>query len=135
METIYFSLGIVTALVAGLLVIGVLMIIRLTKKQSSLENIINHTEKYNQDGRNDLARDIGNLYQLIDKIRDEAHRYIDERSADLSREVERLDGETHRHIDELNKYVDSRFDKTLDNVSKIIADHNKQNERKSLLKD
>jgi hypothetical protein len=49
---------------------------------------------------------------------------------EIWRELENVDRETHRHIDELNKYVDSRFDKTLDNVSKLIADHNKQNEKK-----
>lgn len=61
METIYFSLGIVTALVAILLVIGVVMVTRLTKKQTNQENTINHIERYNQEGRNDLVRDLDNI--------------------------------------------------------------------------
>ena len=55
METIYFSLGIVTALVAVLLVIGVVMVARLTKKQSNQEDTITHIERYNQEGRNELS--------------------------------------------------------------------------------
>ena len=112
METIYFSLGIVTALVTILLVIGVVMVIRLTKKQTNQENKINNIERYNQDQMNVLVRD-------LDEIR---------------REIERVGQGTHRHVDELNRYVDSRFDKTLDNVSKMIAGHNKLSENKDLLK-
>jgi DNA anti-recombination protein RmuC len=145
METIYFSLGIVTALVAILLVIGVVMVARLTKKQSNQEDTINHIERYNQEGRNDLVRDLDEIrreihkqfdevHRTIAQLNDEVHRTIHERSTDLSRELERVDQEAHRHVDELNKYVDSRFDKTLDNVSKLIADHNKLSEKKDLLK-
>jgi len=135
METIYFSLGIVTALVAILLVIGVVMVVRLTKKQSNQEKTINYIERYNQEGRNDLVRDLDDIRREIHKQFDEVHRMIAQVNEEIRRELENVNREAHRHIDELNKYVDSRFDKTLDNVSKIIADHNKLNEKKDLLKD
>jgi peptidoglycan hydrolase CwlO-like protein len=135
METIYFSLGIVTALVAVLLVIGVVMVARLTKKQSNQEDTITHIERYNQEGRNDLVRDLDDIRREIHKQFDEVHRMIAQLNDEIRRELENVDREAHRHIDELNKYVDSRFDKTLDNVSKLIADHNKQNEKNGLLKD
>lgn len=133
METIYFSLGIVTALVTILLVIGVVMVVRLTKKQSNQENTIKHIERYNQEGRNDLVRDLDDIRREMTKQFDEVHRMVFQLNDDTRRELNNVEQEAHRHIDELNKYVDSRFDKTLDNVSKIIADHNKQNEKKDLL--
>jgi hypothetical protein len=108
METIYFSLGIVTALVAILLVIGVVMVVRLTKKQTNQENTINHIERYNQEGRNDLVRDLDEIRREIHKQFDEVHRTINERSNDLSREIEWVNEEAHRHVDELNKYVDTK---------------------------
>jgi DNA anti-recombination protein RmuC len=129
METIYFSLGIVTALVAILLVIGVVMVARLTKKQSNQEDTINHIERYNQEGRNDLVRDLDEIRREIHKQFDEVHRTIHERSTDLSRELERVDQEAHRHVDELNRYVDSRFDKMLTKIN------NNTNESKDLLTD
>ncbi len=129
METIYFSLGIVTALVAVLLVIGVVMVARLTKKQSNQEDTINHIERYNQEGRNDLVRDLDEIRREIHKQFDEVHRTIHERSTDLSRELERVDQEAHRHVDELNRYVDSRFDKMLTKIN------NNTNESKDLLTD
>jgi uncharacterized protein HemX len=135
METIYFSLGIVTALVAVLLVIGVVMVARLTKKQSNQENTITYIERYNQEGRNELVRDLEEIRREIAKQFDEVHRMVAQVHDEIRRELENVDREAHRHIDELNKYVDSRFDKTLDNVSKLITDHNKQNEKKDLLKD
>jgi uncharacterized protein HemX len=135
METIYFSLGIVTALVAILLVIGVVMVVRLTKKQSNQEETINHIERYNQEGRNDLVRDLDEIRRQTSNNFDSVHRTIVQLNDEVRRELENKSQEAHRHIDELNKYVDSRFDKTLDNVSKIIADHNKLNEKKDLLKD
>jgi DNA anti-recombination protein RmuC len=129
METIYFSLGIVTALVAILLVIGVVMVARLTKKQSNQEDTINHIERYNQEGRNGLVRDLDEIRREIHKQFDEVHRTIHERSTDLSRELERVDQEAHRHVDELNRYVDSRFDKMLTKIN------NNTNESKDLLTD
>lgn len=135
METIYFSLGIVTALVAVLLVIGVVMVARLTKKQSNQEDTINHIERYNQEGRNELARDLEGIRREISKQFEDVHRMVVQLNDEIRRDLENVDREAHRHIDELNKYVDSRFDKTLDNVSKLIADHNKQNDKKDLLKD
>ena len=135
METIYFSLGIVTALVAVLLVIGVVMVARLTKKQSNQEDTINHIERYNQEGRNELARDLDEIRREISKQFEDVHRMVVQLNDEIRRDLENIDREAHRHIDELNKYVDSRFDKTLDNVSKLIADHNKQNDKKGLLKD
>jgi peptidoglycan hydrolase CwlO-like protein len=135
METIYFSLGIVTALVAVLLVIGVVMVARLTKKQSNQEDTINHIERYNQEGRNELVRDLDEIRREISKQFEDVHRMVIQLNDDIRRDLENTDRETHRHIDELNKYVDSRFDKTLDNVSKLIADAYKQNEKKDLLKD
>jgi|LauGreDrversion4_2_1035121.scaffolds.fasta_scaffold05188_8 uncharacterized protein HemX len=135
METIYFSLGIVTALVAVLLVIGVVMVARLTKKQSNQEDTITHIERYNQEGRNELVRDLDEIRREISKQFEDVHRMVAQLNDEIRRDLENVDREAHRHIDELNKYVDSRFDKTLDNVSKLIADHNKQNEKKDLLKD
>ncbi len=135
METIYFSLGIVTALVAVLLVIGVVMVARLTKKQSNQEDTINHIERYNQEGRNELVRDLDEIRREISKQFEDVHRMVVQLNDEIRRDLENIDREAHRHIDELNKYVDSRFDKTLDNVSKLIADHNKQNDKKGLLKD
>ncbi len=135
METIYFSLGIVTALVAVLLVIGVVMVARLTKKQSNQEDTINHIERYNQEGRNELVRDLDEIRREISKQFEDVHRMVAQLNDEIRRDLENTDREAHRHIDELNKYVDSRFDKTLDNVSKLIADAYKQNEKKDLLKD
>ena len=134
METIYFSLGIVTALVAILLVIGVVMVVRLTKKQSNQEETINHIERYNQEGRNDLVRDLDEIRREISNQFESVNRMIIQLNDEIRRDLENFDREAHRHIDELNKYVDSRFDKTLDIVSKLIADHNKQNDKKDLLK-
>jgi predicted PurR-regulated permease PerM len=133
METIYFSLGIVTALVAVLLVIGVVMVVRLTKKQSNQEETINHIERYNQEGRNDLVRDLDEIRREISNQFESVNRMIIQLNDEIRRDLENFDREAHRHVDELNKYVDSRFDKTLDNVSKIIADHNKLSEKKDLL--
>jgi len=135
METIYFSLGIVTALVAILLVIGVVMVVRLTKKQSNQEETINHIERYNQEGRNDLVRDLDEIRREISNQFESVNRMIIQLNDEIRRDLENFDREAHRHIDELNKYVDSRFDKTIDNVSKLIADAYKQNEKKDLTQD
>jgi hypothetical protein len=135
METIYFSLGIVTALVAVLLVIGVVMVVRLTKKQSNQEETINHIERYNQEGRNDLVRDLDEIRREISNQFESVNRMIIQLNDEIRRDLENFDREAHRHIDELNKYVDSRFDKTIDNVSKLIADAYKRNEKKDLTKD
>jgi hypothetical protein len=133
METIYFSLGIVTTLVAILLVIGVVMVVRLTKKQSNQEETINHIERYNQEGRNELVRDLDEIRREISNQFEEVHRMVIQLNDEIRRELDKVDKEAHRHVDELNRYVDSRFDKTLDNVSKIIADNNKPYTKKDLL--
>jgi len=153
METIYFGLGIVTALVVGLLVIGVRMVSRLRIKQLELQSTLDYVEKYNQDGRNELYREIEDIrrnisrefehvHKRINEVKDEILRVIEDNNRDrdghmahLSREIENVNTEAHRHVDELNRYVDSRFDKTIDNVSKLIADVYKQSEKKDLLKD
>ena len=153
METIYFGLGIVTALVIGLLVIGVRMVSRLRIKQLELQSTLDYVEKYNQDGRNELYREIEDIrrnisrefedaHKRISEVKDEILRVIENNNRDkeshmahLSREIENVNTEAHRHVDELNRYVDSRFDKTIDNVSKLIADVYKQSEKKDLLKD
>jgi len=135
METIYFSLGIVTALVAVLLVIGVVMVARLTKKQSNQEDTITHIERYNQEGRNDLVRDLDEIRREISNQFESVNRMIIQLNDEIRRDLENFDREAHRRIDELNKYVDSRFDKTIDNVSKLIADAYKQNEKKDLTQD
>lgn len=131
METIYFSLGIVTALVTILLVIGVVMVVRLTKKQTQLDSIINHIERYNQEGRNALASELEIIQRNTSNQFDEVNRELIVLNDSTHREIEKVSREAHQHVDELNKYVDSRFDKTLDQISKVIADHNK----KSLLND
>jgi hypothetical protein len=129
METIYFSLGIVTALVAILLVIGVVMVVRLTKKQSNQEETINHIERYNQEGRNDLVRDLDEIRRQTSNNFDSVHRTIVQLNDEVRRELENRSQEAHRHTDELNRYVDSRFDKILNKIN------NSSNDPKDLLKD
>ena len=82
------------------------------------------------------------MHKRIEEVKDEILRVIEDNNRDrdghmqhLSREIENVNTEAHRHVDELNRYVDSRFDKTIDNVSKLIADVYKQSEKKDLLKD
>ena len=117
METIYFSLGIVTALVAILLVIGVVMVVRLTKKQSNQEKTINCIERYNQEGRNELVRDLDEIRREICNQFEEIHRMVIQLNDEVRRELENKNQEAHRHVDELNRYVDSRFDKILNKIN------------------
>ena len=129
METIYFSLGIVTALVAVLLVIGVVMVVRLTKKQSNQEKTINCIERYNQEGRNELVRDLDEIRREICNQFEEIHRMVIQLNDEVRRELENKNQEAHRHVDELNRYVDSRFDKILNKIN------NSSNDPKDLLTD
>jgi len=117
METLYFSLGIVTALVAILFVVGVVMIVRLTKKQLNLENTINYIERYNQEGRNNLQKELSDLYSTMDRRTADIYRDINDRHDSITREMERQIEQSFRRTDELNSYVDSRFDKLLNKIN------------------
>jgi cell division protein ZapA (FtsZ GTPase activity inhibitor) len=137
METLYFTLGIASVVVAAVAVAAVWAMFKVTKMNSMLRDVeqqfgsthrditmVEQTIMNNIDHNlRDLDAKFNDLYQDLDERFNGAHREIENRSQD-----------TQRRFDEVYRTIDSRIDKTADNVSREIAEIYKILEAKAIIK-
>ena len=112
METLAFVLGSLSGLFLIGMVYSFLGVLKMSKRIKDL-----------QDQLNDICRE-------MDKISDNVWRDMDKRFTEHENHSDYLVNEINRKTDELNRYIDSRLDKTVDvlctRMDAVMDEHKKE---------
>lgn len=98
---VIFSLGFVAALVLAGLILGVVIMVKLSRKS-----------KEHAQGLIDVWNTFDGMHREKDEFLKELHVRIDEESANAHKRADEVEDNLSKCIDETRSYVDGRFDKT-----------------------
>jgi hypothetical protein len=145
METIYFTLGIVTVVGAAIAVVAVRAMIMVEKLKRLAEQDFESTHRDITMVEKTILNQLDAFIQSCDQRFDntgrdwnqdflELCRDLDERFNGAHREIEERSQDAQRKFDEVYRSIDSRVDKTADNISREIAEIYKILEAKAIIK-
>jgi len=112
MEVVYFVLGIVTVL----LVLGVVVIVRVSKTFSDLSVCVGDVEKRIDEVNRELRFVIKDTLDLVGDLKDVLHRRVDELDNGVHRTLDDTARDIYQRIDEVENILDRRIDDEMRDV-------------------
>ena len=143
METLNFVLGALSGLFLVGIVYAFIGVLKMSKQIKDLKEEIQSINQNLSETHKAIDEKTDTLWREVDSRFTHTHRLIDDSERDLNQELERRIEEIQRHsdylateinnkTDELNRYVDSRLDKTVDalctRMDLVIDEHKKEYE-------
>jgi predicted PurR-regulated permease PerM len=122
METIMFTVGVLTMVLVALTALAVystVMVLRLKQ------------------GNNDFQRQIHDIYRLISEREDSLYRSMDEQNRELRLQMDQAFeqiSQISERVDYLSSYVDRRIDKLIDGYLLVKETEKAEKESKKLIK-
>ena len=114
METLYFTLGIASVVVAAVAVGAVWAMLKVAKLNSMLRDVEQQFESTHRDitmVEQTVMNQIQNNLQDLDFRFDRLDRSLDEKFSAIHREIEERSSEFQTQFDEVHRTIDSRVDK------------------------
>jgi len=114
METLYFTLGIASVVVAAVAVVTGWAMFKVAKISSKLQDVEQQFGSTHRDitmVEQTIFNSIDNNTRRMDEQFREVHQTTDRISNELYQRIDELQREHFNQIEELNRYIDSRVDK------------------------
>ena len=114
METLYFTLGIASVVVAAVAVGAVWAMFKVAKLNARLRDVDQHFASTHQDitmVERTIMNNIEHNLRDLDGRFDNLYRDLDERFNGTHREIEERSQETQKQFDDIYRTIDSRIDK------------------------
>lgn len=137
METLYFTLGIASVVVAAVAVGAVWAMFKVAKLNAMLNDVAQQFASTHRDitmVEKTIMNNIDHNQRDLDAKFNELHRDLDERFNGTYREIEERSQETQKQFEDVYRSIDSRVDKTTDNLSREIAEIYKILDAKAIIK-
>lgn len=114
MEITSFALGMLAMIAIALVVVVVVGMVRVSRLKETMDNI----ERYLESNTRDLHERISSEVDIINKEVSKNASNTDQVFKNFENHIEHVSNEKDRRIEDLNRYVDSRFDKMINNLNK-----------------
>ena len=122
METIMFTVGVLTMVLVALTALAVYSTVMVLKLKR--EN-------------NDFQRQLHDVYRVISEREDSLYRNMNEQNRELSLQMDQAfeqNGQLSERVDYLSSYVDRRIDKVIDGYLLVKETEKAEKESKKLIK-
>lgn len=114
MEITSFALGMLTMIAIALVVVVVVGMVRVSK----MKKLMNHIERYLENNTRDIYERINYEIDDLNKKINKNMSNTDDVFKNFESHIEHMSNEKNQLIEDLNSYVDSRFDKMINNLNK-----------------
>jgi TolA-binding protein len=117
METIMFTVGVLTMVLvalAALAVYSTVMVLKLKNENNDFQRQMHDVYRVISEREDSLYRNMNDVEQSISGKAHEIEQHIHRTIDNVTREFDAEKNQLHERVDQLNSYVDRRIDKVID---------------------